>query len=395
MYNNIIAKLNNYHSATKIPVVLYTTDNQKICSMPTELNATLAKWLSIDNFSTAKKKLFGNKNERYIITVSGNLSYILVYASIADASGYVVAGPIVHDSTNVHSNTAVLDNVPHIADLGQIDSYGKLLLCYVNDRSDVDSADSFFVEQGFNPYAVEDFFIDSREYMTELFDYGNIITSYDTMTLAIINRDSKWIKKYLKQCLEIAYPTPLRRNKISSLSGFRIKQNIVLNFFACMNYVLIQQRVKADFYMYLSSLIITEFEKCNSETDLLITTYELIDHIFQSMKNECECNNKIINDACFYIGLNLIQKLTLDEVASVVGVSPKYLSKLFHDEMGIPYKEYIINAKIVHAKELLRYTQKSNVDIAIAIGIELPNNFTAFFRKHTGMTPLQYKNSIH
>ena len=60
--------------------------------------------------------------------------------------------------------------------------------------------------------------------------------------------------------------------------------------------------------------------------------------------------------------------------------------------MGI--KDYIIGAKINTAKNILRYSEFSILDISISLGYSSQSAFTAAFRKLTGMTPKKYRD-IH
>ena len=74
------------------------------------------------------------------------------------------------------------------------------------------------------------------------------------------------------------------------------------------------------------------------------------------------------------------------------GLNPSYLSKLFAREMGMGVKDYIINAKINTAKNILRYSQFPILDISISLGYSSQSAFTAAFRKATGMTPKKYRD---
>ena len=87
-----------------------------------------------------------------------------------------------------------------------------------------------------------------------------------------------------------------------------------------------------------------------------------------------------------------LKEITLEEVSKYVFLSPKYLSRLFQDEMDITFKTYISNQKISRVKNLVRYTNKSFTDIGLAIGISSSNNFAAYFKKHTGLTPKEFRN---
>ena len=93
-----------------------------------------------------------------------------------------------------------------------------------------------------------------------------------------------------------------------------------------------------------------------------------------------------------YIYNHLHESLTLEMLARKEGLNPSYLSKLFAREMGMGVKDYIINAKINTAKNILRYSQFPILDISISLGYSSQSAFTAAFRKATGMTPKKYRD---
>ena len=93
-----------------------------------------------------------------------------------------------------------------------------------------------------------------------------------------------------------------------------------------------------------------------------------------------------------YIYEHLHETLTLQELARREGLNPSYLSKLFAKEVGIGVKDYIIKAKIDTAKNILRYSDFSILDISISLGYSSQSAFTAAFRKETGMTPKKYRD---
>lgn len=81
--------------------------------------------------------------------------------------------------------------------------------------------------------------------------------------------------------------------------------------------------------------------------------------------------------------------------ANKLCVSPKYLTMVIKEISGKSAKEYIIEYTILEIKALL---QNSAIDIKeIVSRTQFPNQslLSRFFRKHTGMSPSQYRNRIH
>lgn len=85
------------------------------------------------------------------------------------------------------------------------------------------------------------------------------------------------------------------------------------------------------------------------------------------------------------------EKTTLAQLGTKFGLSPCYLQKQFKQCYGQSPTEYLIFLRIVHAKELLRTTQKSIGEIAYATGFENLGYFTRLFKRQEGLTPQEYR----
>ncbi|MFK7692356.1 response regulator [Paenibacillus sp. HJGM_3] len=100
---------------------------------------------------------------------------------------------------------------------------------------------------------------------------------------------------------------------------------------------------------------------------------------------------KEIADAQHYIGNHLDQSITLPVVAEQVGLSPHYLSRLFREEAGISFNDYITKLRMDKAVHLLQTTSMRVYEVASAVGIPSYRYFNATFREHTGAAPTAYK----
>lgn len=84
-------------------------------------------------------------------------------------------------------------------------------------------------------------------------------------------------------------------------------------------------------------------------------------------------------------------RVTAKELAEQLEVSPSYLSRLFVREEGMKLTDYISLVKIESAKKKLLYTQDTYEEIAYSLGFSTQSHFGQVFKKHTGMSPGQYK----
>ena len=83
--------------------------------------------------------------------------------------------------------------------------------------------------------------------------------------------------------------------------------------------------------------------------------------------------------------------ISLDDVSREVNISPYYFSKLFKEESGENFIEYLTRTRIEKAKELLREGNLSIKEISSLVGYADPNYFSRLFKKQTEMTPREYR----
>lgn len=102
--------------------------------------------------------------------------------------------------------------------------------------------------------------------------------------------------------------------------------------------------------------------------------------------------NSNINDAVQYIDTNLTEKLSIQEFAAHMNYSVSYFSKQFHQQVGISFQDYVINKRIELAKALLQQPEKI-ASVAYQCGYRDISYFSRIFKKRTGMTPQQYRDT--
>jgi len=101
----------------------------------------------------------------------------------------------------------------------------------------------------------------------------------------------------------------------------------------------------------------------------------------------------LIIKACTIIHDNLSHEISLEELSRRVEISPFYFSKLFKEETGENFIDYITMARMQKAKDLLRDKTLSIKEISGASGYSDPNYFSKLFKKIMGLTPTEYRLS--
>ncbi|GAB1483287.1 hypothetical protein MASR2M78_21030 [Treponema sp.] len=101
----------------------------------------------------------------------------------------------------------------------------------------------------------------------------------------------------------------------------------------------------------------------------------------------------MITQAKLYIDSHYAdQDISLHSVSSFVNISPNHFSTIFSQETGETFIEYLTGVRISRAKFLLMSTTERSSDIAYEVGFGDPHYFSFIFKKHTGISPRDFRS---
>lgn len=98
-----------------------------------------------------------------------------------------------------------------------------------------------------------------------------------------------------------------------------------------------------------------------------------------------------VNKALRLIHSHYTQGITLEEIASMLRITPEYLSTLFNKEVGKTYSAYMKEIRINRAKQLLIHSEMKIFEIAENIGYPDAKYFSRVFKESTGISPGEYQ----
>ena len=94
------------------------------------------------------------------------------------------------------------------------------------------------------------------------------------------------------------------------------------------------------------------------------------------------------------LDMNVYQRISVEEFCREMQYSKAYLSKIFLAEFGTTIHGYITRAKIKEAKSLIRERTYNFTQISDMLCFSNPLYFSRVFKRETGMSPSEYKNSV-
>lgn len=92
-----------------------------------------------------------------------------------------------------------------------------------------------------------------------------------------------------------------------------------------------------------------------------------------------------------WIDQHYAEDMTLDGLAERFFINKYYLAKTFKAQFGSTIQNYITSIRITHAKQLLRFSDKSLEEIGEITGIGTPDYFSRVFKEVEGVPPSVYR----
>lgn len=167
----------------------------------------------------------------------------------------------------------------------------------------------------------------------------------------------------------------------------------------CMNLILIAVRelqqgqlapeevLQQDYYYY------DEISKYETLTDLELWIKSIFNKVLYALETQRSSKYKnIVTAGIEYVKNHYKDNIMVTDVANYVFVTPNYFSKVFKEETGENFTEWLGKYRIECAKQLMtRQPNMKNYQVAEEVGFSDYKYFTYIFKKHTGYTPNTYK----
>lgn len=109
------------------------------------------------------------------------------------------------------------------------------------------------------------------------------------------------------------------------------------------------------------------------------------------MKTTIGNAEQLVEKAKSWLEIHYGERISLEEVSRVVGISQYYFSHLFRKSQGIKFSAYLNEVRIRHAKEFLRDPKLTVAQVYELVGFNDQSYFSKTFKKITGITITEYR----
>ncbi|MCG8501838.1 MAG: response regulator [Firmicutes bacterium] len=168
------------------------------------------------------------------------------------------------------------------------------------------------------------------------------------------------------------------------------KKNMILEMMVMAHRKALEANIREDSYLkygdYISEML--SRPDYDSLTSWCINRTAYITKKLGELK--AEKGNSIVEKAKNYMEEYYNKEITLEDISKKVNISPQYFSKLFKEETGYNFIEYLTFIRIEKAKNLMHSTDMSIKEICYEVGYGDPNYFSRLFKKNTGISPTTY-----
>lgn len=208
----------------------------------------------------------------------------------------------------------------------------------------------------------------------------------------------KWLLRHIKQgnkteVLNLMTTTSqIKYGVLAKRSHLRNRKNLAICAIAITTRAAMEGGLYAELAYTLSDLHIQHIEELKDvqsvEVAIIDAMLDFTERVRQSKKSSV---SKQVEACQEYIFNHLYEDIPLLILSELAGLNGHYLSHLFKKETGVSISHFIQKERVEEAKKLLDFTKDPVSTISSRLNFYDQTYFIKVFKKHTGMTPKQYK----
>ena len=217
--------------------------------------------------------------------------------------------------------------------------------------------------------------------LEQRYDFENEMLQ--AVTKGQIHKEKQLLAAFSQDVLEMRTTSPLRNSK---------------NYCIIMNTLLRKAAEQGGVHPVYLDRVSSEFAAKIEQMSLLSESSSLMREMFISYcrlvrKHSIKRYSPVVQKTVLLIDSDLSAPLTLSALAAAQGLSEGYLATVFKKETEKTVSEYVREKRMKHAAHLLTTTKLQIQTIALHCGIMDVQYFSKLFKKHTGKTPKEYRET--
>lgn len=223
----------------------------------------------------------------------------------------------------------------------------------------------------------------------ENYKLEDVINSFD---MSRLDKQQKLFFSYINSGnLEMALS--LFENFIDELKFMpkKVIHNFIIDLFANL------KKELDDLGVHISSSIF-DYEvilKLYDTNEMKLWGRSVLTNILKHAKTHKDTSEKnVIQKAREFISNNYSKDIGLDEVSEHVFLSSIYFSRLFKQQTGENFVDYLLKIRMRKAMEFLQNPRQKVYEVSLKVGYQNTKYFYKLFKEHTGFTPAEYRENI-
>lgn len=150
--------------------------------------------------------------------------------------------------------------------------------------------------------------------------------------------------------------------------------------------------------LYEDILRLTEKEKTGHQQMIASILLHILGSVYYKDKNNSFSDPYIVDkikEAQILMKEQTDNPIVPEEIASKLGLGYSWFRRMFKEYTGVSPNQYLLQQKLLRAKELLTTTQLNVSEIAYQLKFDNTGQFSTFFKKREGQTPSEFRERSH
>ena len=95
-----------------------------------------------------------------------------------------------------------------------------------------------------------------------------------------------------------------------------------------------------------------------------------------------------------YVRAHLAENISIETLAELAELNPFHFSRVFKQTTGTTPLQFVTRERMLQARQLIRETSRSLIEIGLEVGYTSPSHFAQAFRRTVGVPPTQFRNAL-